>query len=83
MVFPKEYESQKEEEMSKMDKTNMGNSSRQNNITASNIKNLQDANIEEIEKMLIRPVNLTPEQMLDEAQAFEQFRRSYRRHEAM
>jgi hypothetical protein len=33
--------------------------------------------------MLIKPVNLTPEQMLDEAQAFEQFRRSYRRHEAM
>ena len=33
--------------------------------------------------MLIKPVNLSPEQMLDEAQAFEQFRRSYRRHEAM
>lgn len=33
--------------------------------------------------MLVKPVNLTSEQMLDEAQAFEQFRRSYRRHEAM
>ena len=42
-----------------------------------------EADREEIEKMLIRPVNLTSEQMLDQAQAFEQFRRSYRRHEAM
>jgi hypothetical protein len=33
--------------------------------------------------MLIKPVNLTSEQMLDEAQAFEQFRKSYRRQEAM
>lgn len=38
---------------------------------------------EELERMLVRPVNLTSEQMLDEAQAFEQFRKSYRKHEAM
>ena len=33
--------------------------------------------------MLTRPVNLTTEQMMDEAKAFDEFRRSYRKHEAM
>jgi len=31
---------------------------------------LVEADTEEIEKMLVRPLNLTSEQMLDEAQAF-------------
>lgn len=61
----------------------MNNISRQTNANTSNLKSFNEADAEEIEKMLIKPVNLTPEQMLDEAQAFEQFRRSYRRHEAM
>lgn len=33
--------------------------------------------------MLIKPLNLTSEQLLDDARAFEQFRKAYRKHEAM
>lgn len=40
----------------------MGNNSRQANTTTntSNMKNMLEADTGEIEKMLIRPVNLTP-----------------------
>lgn len=33
--------------------------------------------------MLIKPVELSSEQMLDHARAFQQFRKAYRKHEAM
>ena len=44
---------------------------------------INESEMEEIKDMLIKPVNLTTEQMMDEAKAFDEFRRSYRRHEAM
>lgn len=33
--------------------------------------------------MLSRPLNLTSEEMMDHAMAFDQFRRAYRKYEAM
>ena len=33
--------------------------------------------------MLIRPLNLSSEEMMDHAMAFDQFRRAYRKYEAM
>jgi hypothetical protein len=33
--------------------------------------------------MLIKPVELSSEQMLDHAKAFDEFRKAYRKHEAM
>jgi hypothetical protein len=33
--------------------------------------------------MLIRPLDLSSEQLLDQARAFEEFRKAYRKHEAM
>ncbi len=38
---------------------------------------------DEIKRMLIEPVNLTTEEILDHAKAFEQFRKAYRKKEAM
>ena len=38
---------------------------------------------EEVEKMLTRPLNLSSEEMMDHAMAFDQFRRAYRKYEAM
>ena len=39
-----------------------------------------EADKEEIQKMLIKPVDLSSEQLLDHARAFEEFRKAYRKH---
>lgn len=43
----------------------LNESNRTNNQSAFNKNSLNEADYEEIEKMLIKPINLTPEQMLD------------------
>ena len=42
--------------------------------------NVMEADKEEIQKMLIKPVDLSSEQLLDHARAFEEFRKAYRKH---
>jgi hypothetical protein len=50
---------------------------------ARNIIGNRPIDVKEIENMLIRPVNISNEDLLDEAKAFEAFRLSSRRYEAL
>lgn len=46
-------------------------------------KQQKDLDAEEVQKMLTKPLNLTSEELMDEAMAFDKFRNSSRRFEAM
>lgn len=40
----------------------------------------KDLDAEEVERMLTKPLNLSPEELMDEAMAFDKFRNSSRRY---